>query len=246
MINDIYYRHIRHLILPEIGVEGQNFLSKSRVLCIGAGGLGSSALIHLACSGVGFLGIVDFDFVDVSNLNRQLMFNFSDIGKSKVFCAKNFLIKINPDLNIKIYDAKLAFLTCFDIMKDYDVVLDCTDNLESRFLINDFAVKLGIPMIHGSVFGFEGYVGIFSHTGACYRCLYNNLKYLNCMNYGILGSVAGIIGSIQALETIKLLLRKCFLLDSNMYLNSKLLFLDFKTFEIKIINVKKSLYCAIC
>lgn len=242
-MNDCYYRHIRHLILPEIGVEGQDILRQSKVLCIGTGGLGSSALIHLACSGVGLLGLVDFDSVDITNLNRQIMFNFSDIGRSKVVCASEYLKKLNPEIKLNVYESKFSFLTCFDIMKDYDIVLDCTDNLDTRFLINDFAMKLGIPMVHGSVFGFEGYVGIFSRDGACYRCLYNNFKYLNCMNYGILGSVAGIVGSVQALETIKFLLKHRCSLNS---LESKLLFLDFKTFDFKVIVIKKNLDCVVC
>lgn len=245
-MNESYYRYIRHLILPEIGIEGQDILRKSKVLCIGTGGLGSSALIHLACAGVGFLGLVDFDSVDITNLNRQIMFNFTDVGKSKVLCASDYLKKLNPELNIKVYESKFSFLTCFDIMKGYDIVLDCSDNLETRFLINDVAIKLDIPMVHGSVFGFEGYVGIFLRSGACYRCLYDNFKYLNCMNYGILGSVAGIVGSIQALETVKFLLNKFCFLNSFICLDSKLLFLDFKMVDFKVIRVKKKSDCVVC
>ncbi len=244
---DSYYtRYIRHVILPDVGLKGQDVFKKSKVLCVGAGGLGASALIYLAATGIGSIGIVDFDIVDVSNLNRQIIFNESDIGKNKSECARRYISRLNSSIKIDVYDLKLSYLNCFDIVSKYDVVLDCTDNLESKFLINDIAIKLNIPLVHGSVFGFEGYVSVFSGESACYRCLYNSFGGLECVSHGILGPVAGIVGSIQALEVIKLLLTRC---DETLFLShlmSKLLILDFKMFDFRFLEIKKQHDCGIC
>ncbi len=242
-MNDFYSRYIRHIILPGFGIKGQDFLKKSKVLCIGAGGLGSTALMYLASAGVGTIGIVDFDVVDASNLNRQVIFNLSDIGKSKAICAKNYVLNLNSHVDINVYNIKLSYINCFRIIKDYDVVLDCTDNLESKFFINDAVVKMGLPLIHGAVSNLEGYVAVFLKKFGCYRCLYSNFIGLECLSNGIVGPIPGIIGSIQALEAIKILLN-----SNNNFLNliSRLLMLDFKTFDFKLLHIKRKKNCNIC
>jgi len=245
-MDKFYTRYIRHIILPDIGLKGQDVLKRSKVLCVGAGGLGAPALIYLAAAGVGSIGIVDFDVVSVSNLNRQIIFNQLDIGKSKAVCAKRYISRLNSSINVDIHELRLSYSNCPDIICNYDIILDCTDNLESKFLINDLAIKFNIPLVHGSVFGFEGYVSVFVDNSACYRCLYHSFADLECVSHGIIGPVAGIVGSIQALEVIKLLLARS---NKNIFLShlvSRLFILDFKMLDFRFLDIKKHINCGIC
>src|SRR4051795_4388136 len=204
-------RYGRHLLLPEIGEAGQQQLLESRVLLLGAGGLGSPAALYLAAAGVGTIGIIDMDVVDASNLQRQILHNLERIGDRKVDSAKKTLSLINPDVNVVTYDVRLGADNVMDILKGYDVIVDGTDNFPTRYLVNDASVKLGIPVIHGSIFRFEGMVTVFDpKRGPTYRDMHPEPPPAemapSCAEAGVLGVLPGIIGSLQAIETIKLLL----------------------------------------
>ncbi len=204
-------RYQRHLLLPEVGDEGQLRLLDSKVLLLGAGGLGSPAALYLAAAGVGTIGSIDMDVVDASNLQRQVLHNMDRIGMRKVDSAKQTLTAINPDLNVKTYDVRLGADNVLDIIDGYDVIVDGTDNFPTRYLVNDAALVKGIPVVHGSIFRFEGQVTIFHpYVGPCYRCMIPEPPPAelapSCAEAGVLGVLPGIIGSIQAIETIKLLL----------------------------------------
>jgi molybdopterin/thiamine biosynthesis adenylyltransferase/rhodanese-related sulfurtransferase len=204
-------RYQRHLLLPEVGVEGQAKLLSSKVLMLGAGGLGSPAALYLAAAGVGTIGIVDMDEVDASNLQRQILHNIDRIGDRKVDSAKKTLTMLNPDVNVVTYDTRLEASNIMEIIKDYDVIVDGADNFPSRYLLNDASVKLGIPVVHGSIFRFEGMVTVFDPKhGPTYRDMVPLPPPAelapSCAEAGVLGVLPGIIGSIQALETLKLIL----------------------------------------
>lgn len=204
-------RYQRHLLLPEVGVEGQVKLLESKVLLLGAGGLGSPAALYLAAAGVGTLGIVDMDEVDASNLQRQILHNLDRIGDRKVDSAKKTLTAMNPDLNVVTYDTRLDADNIIDIISGYDVIVDGADNFPSRYLLNDASVKLGIPVVHGSIFRFEGMVSVFHpKVGPTYRDMVPEPPPAelapSCAEAGVLGVLPGIVGSIQALEALKLLL----------------------------------------
>ena len=204
-------RYQRHLLLPEVGVTGQAKLLASKVLLLGAGGLGSPAALYLAAAGVGTLGIVDMDEVDESNLQRQILHNIDRIGDRKVDSAKKTLTMLNPDVNVVTYDTRLAASNIIDIISGYDVIVDGADNFPSRYLLNDASVKLGIPVVHGSIFRFEGMVSVFHPLrGPTYRDMVPEPPPAemapSCAEAGVLGVLPGIVGSIQALEAIKLLL----------------------------------------
>ena len=204
-------RYQRHLLLPEVGVAGQAKLLSSKVLLLGAGGLGSPAALYLAAAGVGTIGIVDMDEVDASNLQRQILHNIDRIGDRKVDSAKKTLTMLNPDINVVTYDTRLAASNIVDIISGYDVIVDGADNFPSRYLLNDASVKLGIPVVHGSIFRFEGMVSVFHPLrGPTYRDMVAEPPPAemapSCAEAGVLGVLPGIVGSIQALETIKLLL----------------------------------------
>jgi molybdopterin/thiamine biosynthesis adenylyltransferase/rhodanese-related sulfurtransferase len=204
-------RYQRHLLLPEVGVEGQAKLLDSKVLMLGAGGLGSPAALYLAAAGVGTIGIVDMDVVDASNLQRQILHNLDRVGDRKVDSAKKTLTLINPDVNVVTYDTRLDASNIMDIIAGYDVIVDGADNFPSRYLLNDASVKLGIPVVHGSIFRFEGMVSVFHPLrGPTYRDMVPEPPPAelapSCAEAGVLGVLPGIVGSIQALETIKLLL----------------------------------------
>ena len=208
---DQKHRYMRHLLLPEVGVEGQTKLLDSKVLMLGAGGLGSPAALYLAAAGVGTIGIVDMDEVDASNLQRQILHNIDRVGDRKVDSAKKTLTMLNPDVNVVTYDTRLSADNIMDILPGYDVVVDGADNFPSRYLLNDASVKLGIPVVHGSIFRFEGMVSVFDpKSGPTYRDMVPEPPPAelapSCAEAGVLGVLPGIIGSIQALETIKLLL----------------------------------------
>ena len=204
-------RYQRHLLLPEVGIEGQAKLLASKVLMLGAGGLGSPAALYLAAAGVGTIGIVDMDEVDASNLQRQILHNIDRVGDRKVDSAKKTLTMLNPDVNVVTYDTRLEANNIMDIIKGYDVIVDGADNFPSRYLLNDASVKLGIPVVHGSIFRFEGMVTVFDpKNGPTYRDMVPEPPPAelapSCAEAGVLGVLPGIVGSIQALETIKLLL----------------------------------------
>jgi molybdopterin/thiamine biosynthesis adenylyltransferase/rhodanese-related sulfurtransferase len=205
-------RYQRHLLLPEVDVAGQQKLLDSRVLLLGAGGLGSPAALYLAAAGVGTIGIIDMDVVDESNLQRQILHNMERIGDRKVDSAKKTLTLLNPDVNVVSYDVRLGADNVLDILGDgWDVIVDGTDNFPTRFLVNDASVKLGIPVVHGSIFRFEGMVTVFDPKhGPTYRDMVPEPPPAelapSCAEAGVLGVLPGIVGSIQAIETIKLLL----------------------------------------
>ena len=204
-------RYQRHLLLPEVGVAGQAKLLQSKVLLLGAGGLGSPAAMYLAAAGVGTLGIVDMDEVDASNLQRQILHNIDRVGERKVDSAKKTLTMLNPDIDVVTYDTRLAASNIVDIIAGYDVIVDGADNFPSRYLLNDASVKLGIPVVHGSIFRFEGMVSVFHPLrGPTYRDMVPEPPPAemapSCAEAGVLGVLPGIVGSIQALETIKILL----------------------------------------
>jgi molybdopterin/thiamine biosynthesis adenylyltransferase/rhodanese-related sulfurtransferase len=204
-------RYQRHLLLPEVGETGQLKLLDSKVLLLGAGGLGSPAALYLAAAGVGTLGIIDMDVVDASNLQRQILHNTDRIGERKVDSAKKTLTLINPDVNVVTYDVRLGADNILDIIEGYDVIVDGTDNFPTRYLVNDASLKKRIPVVHGSIFRFEGQVTVFNpYEGPCYRCMIPEPPPAelapSCSEAGVLGVLCGIIGSLQATEAIKILL----------------------------------------
>jgi sulfur-carrier protein adenylyltransferase/sulfurtransferase len=204
-------RYHRHILLPEVGEEGQQKLLEAKVLLLGAGGLGSPAALYLAAAGVGTLGIVDMDVVDASNLQRQILHNMERIGDRKVDSAKKTLTAINPDVDVVTYDVRFGADNILDIIDGYDVIVDGTDNFPTRYLLNDASLLKRIPVVHGSIFRFEGQVTVFDpYNGPCYRCLLPEPPPAelapSCAEAGVLGVLPGIIGSIQALEAIKLIL----------------------------------------
>ena len=230
-------RYNRHVLLPEVGEAGQQKLLESKVLLLGAGGLGSPAALYLAAAGVGTLGIVDMDVVDASNLQRQILHNMDRIGERKVDSAKKTLTNLNPDVDVVTYDVRFGADNVLDIIDGYDVVLDGTDNFPTRYLLNDATVLKRIPVVHGSIFRFEGQVTVFDpYRGPCYRCMLPEPPppelAPSCSEAGVLGVLPGIVGSIQALETIKLLL------DLGDPLRGRLLAYDaleqsFRTFKVR-------------
>ena len=211
LTNEEIKRYSRHLIMPEVGVEAQKKLKASKVLCIGAGGLGSPAAMYLAAAGVGTLGIVDFDTVDFSNLQRQILHGTPDVGRSKLASARDRLNAINPNVKIETYETALTSQNALELFAPYDVILDGTDNFPTRYLVNDACVLLGKPNAYGSIFRFEGQASVFAtKDGPCYRCLYPEPPppglVPSCAEGGVLGVLPGIIGVIQATETIKLII----------------------------------------
>ena len=204
-------RYSRHLIMPEVGMDGQRQLKASSVLCIGAGGLGSPAAMYLAAAGVGRIGIVDFDVVDFSNLQRQLLHGTPDVGRSKLVSAKDRLHALNPHVEVETYETLLSSENALKLFEPYDVILDGTDNFPTRYLVNDACVISGKPNAYGSIFRFEGQASVFATKGGpCYRCLYPEPPppglIPSCAEGGVLGVLPGIIGVIQATEAIKLML----------------------------------------
>ena len=204
-------RYQRHLLLPEVDVEGQIKLLRSKVLLLGAGGLGSPAALYLAAAGVGTLGIVDMDVVDASNLQRQILHNLDRVGERKVDSAKKAIAAINPDVNVVSYDVRLGADNVMDIFAGYDLIVDGTDNFPTRYLVNDASLKLDIPVVHGSIFRFEGQASVYMpHQGPATAA--RSLSHLpptwrpSCAEAGVLGVLPGIIGSLQAMEAIKVLL----------------------------------------
>ena len=211
LTNEEIKRYSRHLIMPEVGIEAQRKLKAAKVLCIGAGGLGSPAALYLAAAGVGTLGIVDFDTVDFSNLQRQILHGTPDVGRSKLASAKDKLNAINPNVKIELYETALSSENALELFAPYDVILDGTDNFPTRYLVNDACVLLGKPNAYGSIFRFEGQASVFAtKDGPCYRCLYPEPPppglVPSCAEGGVLGVLPGMIGIIQATEAIKLII----------------------------------------
>lgn len=238
-------RYSRHLILPEVGIEGQKKLKSSKVLLIGTGGLGAPSAMYLAAAGIGTIGIVDFDFVDESNLQRQIIHGTRDIGRPKTASAKDRIKSINPKVNVVTYNTKLTSENALDIIKDYDIVADGTDNFPTRYLVNDACVLLGKPNVYASVYRFEGQASVFNaEEGPCYRCLYPEPPppglVPSCAEGGILGVLPGIMGCIQANEVIKLIL------GGGESLVSRLLLFDSWKMRFRELKLHKDPECPIC
>ncbi|MDO8531802.1 MAG: molybdopterin-synthase adenylyltransferase MoeB [Dehalococcoidia bacterium] len=237
-------RYSRHIILPQVGGKGQRKLLESSVLLVGAGGLGSPAALYLAAAGVGRLGIVDFDTVDLSNLQRQILHHVHDVGRPKVDSAQDTIRDINPDVKVVPYRTQLTSENIMDIIKDYDVVLDGTDNFPTRYLINDACVMGEKPNVHGSIFLFEGQATTFVPGKGCYRCLYPNPPppgtVPSCAEAGVLGVLPGIVGTIQAIEAIKLVV------GIGEPLVNRLLLFDALTMEFRTLKIRRDKNCPIC
>ena len=209
--NDEVLRYSRHLIIPEVGLEGQRRLKASRVLLVGAGGLGSPLGLYLAAAGVGHLGLVDFDLVDLTNLHRQVIHGTKDLGRPKLDSARDRIADVNPHVHVETYDTRLTSENALEIVRGYDVVIDGTDNFPTRYLVNDACVLSGIPNVYGSIFRFEGQVSVFAtEKGPCYRCLFREPPppglVPSCAEGGVLGVLPGLVGMLQATEALKLLL----------------------------------------
>ncbi len=238
-------RYSRHIILPEVGGVGQRKILDARVLIIGAGGLGSPAAYYLAAAGIGHLGIVDFDKVDLSNLQRQIIHSTERIGMLKTESAKKTITALNPDVDVTLYNERVSSQNIEELFEGYDYIVDGSDNFATRFLINDACVLMGKTNIHGSIFRFEGQATVFEpQDGPCYRCLYPEPPppglVPNCQEGGVLGVLAGIIGNIQAVETLKLVL------GIGESLSGKLLIYDALNTEFKKLTLKRDANCPVC
>jgi molybdopterin/thiamine biosynthesis adenylyltransferase/rhodanese-related sulfurtransferase len=242
---DEVLRYSRHLIMPEVGMDGQLKLKQARVLMIGAGGLGAPLGLYLAAAGVGHLGIVDFDVVDFTNLQRQVTFSTTDVGRPKIEAAKERLLAMNPMIEITTHETRLTSANALELFKDYDIVVDGTDNFPTRYLVNDACVLLGKRNVYGSIFRFEGQVSIFgAPSGPCYRCLYPEPPppglVPSCAEGGVLGVLPGIVGSLQAVETIKLIL------GAGDSLVGRLLLFDALGMKFRELKLKKNPDCPLC
>ena len=238
-------RYSRHLILPEVGVQGQLRLREASVLCIGAGGLGSPLALYLAAAGVGRLGIVDFDVVEYSNLQRQILHSTADVGRSKLASARDSIEAINPEVKVETFEARLTSQNALELIQDFDLVADGTDNFPTRYLVNDACVLTGRPNVYGSIFRFEGQASVFGHDGGpCYRCLYPEPPppglVPSCAEGGVLGILPGLIGVIQATEALKLLLGR------GESLSERLLLIDALDMKFRELKVRRDPSCPIC
>ena len=238
-------RYSRHLIMPEVGMDGQLKLKAAKVLCIGTGGLGAPLGLYLAAAGVGRIGLVDFDVVDSTNLQRQVLFGTSDVGRPKITAAADRLRNLNPEIQIDTFETHLSSENALDILKDYDVVVDGTDNFPTRYLVNDACVILGKPNVYGSIFRFDGQITIFGAPGGpCYRCLYPEPPppglVPSCAEGGVLGVLPGIVGTIQAAETLKLIIGK------GDPLIGRLLLFDAMAMKFRELKLRKNPECPVC
>jgi molybdopterin/thiamine biosynthesis adenylyltransferase/rhodanese-related sulfurtransferase len=243
--NDEILRYSRHLIMPEVGMEGQQKLKAAKVLCIGAGGLGSPLALYLTAAGVGTLGIVDFDVVDYTNLQRQIIHSTADVGRKKLDSAADKLMAINPYLNLRTFDTKLTSANALDLFRQFDIVADGTDNFPTRYLVNDACVLSGKPNVYGSIFRFEGQASVFAtEDGPCYRCLYPEPPppglVPSCAEGGVLGILPGLVGVIQATETIKLIL------GQGDPLVGRLLLVDALSMKFRELRLRKNPDCPVC
>jgi sulfur-carrier protein adenylyltransferase/sulfurtransferase len=245
LTNDELSRYSRHLILPEVGMEGQRRLKAAKVLCVGTGGLGSPLAFYLAAAGIGTLGLVDFDVVDASNLQRQIIHSTKDIGRKKLDSAEEKLTALNPALHVVKHETMLTSANALDILKDYDVVADGTDNFPTRYLVNDACVLLGKPNAYGSIFRFEGQCSVFAtESGPCYRCLYPEPPppglVPSCAEGGVLGILPGLVGVMQATEVIKLIL------GIGEPLIGRLLLIDALAMRFRELKLRKNPDCPVC
>ena len=242
---DELQRYARHIILPGVELAGQERLKAARVLVIGAGGLGSPVALYLAAAGIGTLGLVDFDVVDVSNLQRQLLHGTNDVGRTKLDSARDRIHDVNPHVRVEPHPARLTSSNALEILRGYDVVVDGTDNFSTRYLVNDACVLLGIPNVYGSIFRFEGQASVFSTAdGPCYRCLFPEPPppgmVPSCAEGGVLGVLPGLIGTIQATEAIKLVL------GIGSSLAGRLLLVDALTMEMRSVKLRRDPQCPAC
>jgi adenylyltransferase/sulfurtransferase len=243
--NDEILRYSRHLIMPEVGMEGQQKLKAAKVLCIGAGGLGSPLALYLAAAGVGTLGIVDFDVVDFTNLQRQIIHSTADVGRKKLDSAAEKLKGINPFVEVRKFETKLSSENALELFREFDIIADGTDNFPTRYLVNDACVLTGKPNVYGSIFRFEGQASVFAtEEGPCYRCLYPEPPppglVPSCAEGGVLGILPGLVGVIQATETIKLIL------GSGDPLIGRLLLVDALGMKFRELKLRKNPDCPAC
>ncbi len=237
-------RYGRQIILPQVGGAGQKKISRARVLCIGAGGLGSPVALYLAAAGVGTLGIVDSDVVDLSNLQRQILHGTESVGVSKVESAKKRINGLNPNVSVEVFEERFCAENAARLVRGFDVVVDGSDNFETRYLANDACFFEGKPLVFGAVFQFEGRVSVFGRGGPCYRCVFPKApkkgEVPSCREAGVLGAVTGVIGSIQAAEVLKLILGK------GKTLNGRMLLYDSLEGSFAEISLKKNDCCELC
>jgi adenylyltransferase/sulfurtransferase len=245
LTNEEILRYSRHLIMPEVGMDGQQKLKAARVLAIGAGGLGSPLALYLAAAGVGTLGIVDFDVVDYTNLQRQVLHTTADVGRPKLQSAAEKLKAINPLINLRMFETRLTSANALELFRQFDIVVDGTDNFPTRYLVNDACVLTGRPNVYGSIFRFEGQASVFAtEAGPCYRCLYPEPPppglVPSCAEGGVLGILPGLVGMIQATETIKLVLGK------GEPLIGRLLLVDALGMKFRELRLRKNPECPMC
>src|SRR6202162_5896101 len=243
--NDEILRYSRHLIMPEVGMEGQQKLKAAKVLCIGAGGLGSPLALYLSAAGVGTLGMVDFDVVDYTNLQRQIIHSTADVGRKKLDSAADKLKAINPFVNVRKIETRLSSENALELFRDFDIIADGTDNFPTRYLVNDASVITGKPNVYGSIFRFEGQASVFAtREGPCYRCLYPEPPppglVPSCAEGGVLGILPGLVGVIQATEVIKLILGK------GDPLIGRLLLIDALGMKFRELKLRKNPDCPAC
>ncbi len=243
--NDEIQRYARHISLPEMGMEGQEKLRAGSVLIVGTGGLGSPAALYLAAAGVGRIGLVEFDRLDISNLQRQIIFDSPSVGKPKIESAARRLRELNPNVEIVPHELRLASANALDVLRPYDVVIDATDNFPTRYLVNDACVLLGKPNVYGSIFRFEGQASVFwPPKGPCYRCMYTEPPppglVPSCEEGGVLGVVPGLVGVIQAAEAIKILL------GSGDLLVGRMLLIDLMRMSFRELRVPRNPECVVC
>ncbi len=245
LTNEEVLRYSRHLIMPEVGMEGQQKLKAAKVLCIGAGGLGSPLALYLAAAGVGTLGMVDFDVVDFTNLQRQVLHTTADVGRKKLDSAAEKLNAINPNVNIRKFETRLSSANALELFREFDIIADGTDNFPTRYLVNDACVLTGKPNVYGSIFRFEGQASVFAtKDGPCYRCLYPEPPppglVPSCAEGGVLGILPGLVGVIQATETIKLIL------GAGDPLIGRLLLVDALGMKFRELKLRKNPDCPAC
>jgi sulfur-carrier protein adenylyltransferase/sulfurtransferase len=238
-------RYSRHLIMPEVGMDGQLKLKQAQVLLVGSGGLGAPLALYLAAAGVGRLGLVDFDTVDFTNLQRQVLFGTSDVGRPKLEAARQRLADLNPNIQLDTYEARLTSENALEILREYDIIVDGTDNFPTRYLVNDASVLLGKPNVYGSIFRFEGQVTVFGYPGGpCYRCLYPEPPppglVPSCAEGGVLGVLPGIVGAVQAMETLKVILGK------GSPLVGRLLLFDALQMRFRELKLRRNPECPVC
>src|SRR3981081_541156 len=243
--NDEILRYSRHLIMPEVGMEGQQKLKAAKVLCIGAGGLGSPLALYLTAAGVGTLGMVDFDVVDYTNLQRQIIHTTADVGRKKLDSAAEKLKAINPYINLRTFDTRLSSANALELFREFDIIADGTDNFPTRYLVNDACVLTGKPNVYGSIFRFEGQASVFAtENGPCYRCLYPEPPppglVPSCAEGGVLGILPGLVGVIQATEAVRLLL------GIGEPLIGRLMLVDALGMKFRELKLRKNLDCPVC